>query len=198
MRIPSGVTDQYIYFVAVDSTDLKTREAGLTTFTVYRSRNGGAAAAYTTPTVAELSAANMPGVYSLLLDEDMTIDSGDQSQEMVLHITQASMAPVTRVIEIYRPSVTAGETLTVASGAAGTVNALGTQAKADVNAEMVYTLNFYTYAEIGQEAPAATQSLRKMIAFLYKAWRNKKTQTSTLYQLYGDDAVTVHQKATTS
>jgi hypothetical protein len=118
MRIPSGVVDQYVYFVGVDATDLKTRETGLTTFTVYRSRNGGAAAAMTTPTINETDATNMPGVYELLLDEDMTIDAGDDSQEMVFHITHAGMAPVTRTIELYRPKITAGETLTVASGLA--------------------------------------------------------------------------------
>ena len=116
MRIPSGKTDQVIYFVAVDSVDLKTRETGLTTFTVYRSRNGGAATAYTTPTVAELSAANMPGVYSLLIDEDTTIASGSDSEEYVVHITQAAMAPVTRTIELYRRDTTSGQTLTVTSG----------------------------------------------------------------------------------
>jgi len=120
MRIPSGVTDQFIYFVAVDSTDLKTRETGLTTFTVYRSRDGAAAAAMTTPTVNETDATNMPGVYELLLDEDMTIGSGNDSEEMAFHITQASMAPVTRTIEIYRRTATAGNTLDVtATGAAG-------------------------------------------------------------------------------
>lgn len=118
MRIPSGVTDQLIYFVAVDSTDFTTRETGLSSFTVYRSRNGGTATAMTTPTVAELDATNMPGVYSLLLDEDMTIDSGDDTQEMCFHVTQASMAPVTRTIELYRPKATAGETITVSSGVA--------------------------------------------------------------------------------
>jgi hypothetical protein len=116
MRIPSGVTDQYVYFVAVDATDLKTREAGLSSFTVYRSRNGGAAAAMTTPTVNETDGSNMPGVYELLLDEDMTIDSGDDSQEMVFHITHGSMAPITRTIELYRPKITAGNTLDVSSG----------------------------------------------------------------------------------
>lgn len=121
MRIPSGTTDQYIYFVGVDPTDLKTRETGLSSFTVYRSRNGGAAAAYTTPTVNETDATNMPGVYELLLDEDMTIDSGDKSQEVCLHITHASMAPVTRTFELYRPDVTVGETITVSSGAVSTV-----------------------------------------------------------------------------
>jgi hypothetical protein len=120
MRIPSGVTDQYIYFVAVDATDLKTRETGLSSFTVYRSRNGGAAAAYTTPTVNETDTTNMPGVYELLLDEDMTIDSGDDSQEVVLHITHAGMAPVTRTFELYRSKITAGNTLDVTTtGEAG-------------------------------------------------------------------------------
>lgn len=116
MRIPSGTVDQYLYFVAVDATDLKTRETGLTGFTVYRSRDGGAAAAYTTPTVNETDATNMPGVYELLLDEDMTIGSGNDSEEVCLHITHASMAPVTRVFELYRPIVTGGQTLNVAAG----------------------------------------------------------------------------------
>jgi hypothetical protein len=123
-RIASGVTDQYIYFVAVDATDLKTRETGLATWSVYRSRNGAAAAAFTTPTINETSSANMPGVYELLLDEDMTIDAGDETQEMCFHITHSGMAPVTRVIELYRPKITAGETLTVGSGAVSTVTTL--------------------------------------------------------------------------
>lgn len=117
IRFPSGVTDQYLYFVAVDATDLTTRETGLTSFTVYRIRNAAnSPVAYTTPTITEVSAANMPGVYSILLDEDMTITSGDQSNAVCLHITQAAMAPVTLLYELYRPDVTAGETLTVASG----------------------------------------------------------------------------------
>src|SRR3990167_2228514 len=120
MRIPSGKTDQKIFFVAVDSTDLKTRETGLTTFTVYRSRNGGTATVYTTPTVAELDATNMPGVYCLTLDEDTTIASGSDSEEYCVHITQASMAPVTRTVELYRRDTTTGNTLDVtATGAAG-------------------------------------------------------------------------------
>lgn len=124
MRIPSGVTDQYIYFVAVDATDLKTRETGITVgnFSCYRSRNNGTATAYTTPTFAEVDATNMPGVYSLLLDEDMTIGAGNDSEEVCLHIKDSGglMAPVTRVFELYRSKITAGNTLDVTStGAAG-------------------------------------------------------------------------------
>ena len=115
MRIPSGVTDQYIYFVAVDATDFSSRETGLSSFTVYRSRNGGASAVMTTPTINETDTTNMPGVYELLLDEDMTIGAGNDSEEMVFHITHAGMAPVTRTIELYRPKITAGNTLGVAS-----------------------------------------------------------------------------------
>jgi len=122
MRIPSGTTDQYIYFVAVDSTDYVTREAGLSSFTVYRSRNGAAAAAMSSPTVNEVQATYMEGVYELLLDEDMTIAAGNDSEEMVFHITKAGMAPVTRTIELYRPKITEGYTLGVnASGHASRV-----------------------------------------------------------------------------
>ena len=120
MRITTGSTDRYIYFVAVDATDMKTRETGLTTFTVWRSRNGAAAVAMTTPTINETNATYMPGVYELLLDEDTTLAAGNDTEEMVFHITQASMAPVTRVVELYRPETTEGNTLDVtATGAAG-------------------------------------------------------------------------------
>lgn len=114
--IPSGNVTSYTYFVAVDSTDLVTRETGLSSFTVRRSRNGGASAAFTTPTVSETDSSNMPGVYELLLDEDMTIGSGNDVEHMALHITHAGMAPVTKEICIARPKITAGETLTVSSG----------------------------------------------------------------------------------
>ena len=115
MRIQSGVTTKYIYFFAVDATDFTTPETGLSSFTVYRSRNGGTAAAMTTPTINETDATNMPGVYELLVDEDTTIDAGDDTQEMAFHISHAGMAPVTRTIELYRPKVTAGYTLGVGS-----------------------------------------------------------------------------------
>ena len=122
MRIPSGKIDQYIYFVAVDINDHVTRKTGLSSFTVYRSRNNGTATLYTTPTVAQLDATNMPGVYSLLIDEDTTIAAASDSEEYVVHITQASMAPVTRTVELYRrpDNMTLTESY-AADGAAPTV-----------------------------------------------------------------------------
>ena len=105
MRIPSGVTDQVTYFVALDSTDFVTRETGLSGFTVYRDRNGGGATAMTTPTVTEVDATNMPGVYKLLMDEDMSVGAGNYTEEMVFHITATGMAPVTKTIELFSNNV---------------------------------------------------------------------------------------------
>lgn len=126
MRIESGATTRYVYFYAVDATDLKTPETGLSSFTVYRSRNGGAAAAYTTPTINETDSSNMPGVYELLVDEDTTIGSGNDSEEYVVHISHAGMAPVVRTIELYRPKITLGETIGVTSGAVDDVTLVAT------------------------------------------------------------------------
>jgi hypothetical protein len=69
---------------------------------------------------------------------------------------------------------------------------------AQVNAEVVDALNVDTYAEPGQGAPAATASLVTKIGYLYKNWRNRKTQSATTFRLYNDDATTVDQKTTVS
>jgi hypothetical protein len=76
--------------------------------------------------------------------------------------------------------------------------ALNDLSAAEVNAEMVDALNVDTYAQPGQATPAATTTLTLMIRYLYKAWRNKHTQTATEYGLYNDDASTVDQKAAVS
>jgi hypothetical protein len=75
---------------------------------------------------------------------------------------------------------------------------LDTQAKADVNAEVVDALATDTYAEPGQGVPTATTTLAAKLNYLYKAWRNRVTQTSSQYALYADDAATVDQKAAVS
>lgn len=75
---------------------------------------------------------------------------------------------------------------------------LGTQAKADVNAEVVDTLAVDTYAEPAQGTPPATTTLAIKIGYGYKAWRNKKTQTSSQTNLFNDDAVTIDHKSATS
>lgn len=117
MIITSGSTDRKIPFVAVDATDFVTRETGLSSFTVYRSRDGGAATVYTTPTVAEASAANMPGLYWLTIDEDTTLGASHDCEEYAVHITHAGMAPVTLALTIERPKFTEGQSATMANNA---------------------------------------------------------------------------------
>ena len=103
MRISSGDDTQQVYFVAVSPTDFKTRITGLSVFSVYRSRNGGAPVLMDTPTITEIDPVNMEGVYSLLADEDTTI--AGYSEEIVFHIASVGMDQVTRSIEIYKPTI---------------------------------------------------------------------------------------------
>lgn len=149
MRIPSGKTDIYLYFVAVDATDLVTRETGLSSFTVQRSRNGAAEVAYTTPTITEIDATNCPGVYALLIDEDTTLASTSDSEECMVHITATGMAPVTRTFELYRRTATTGRTLAVDSNSRIDVGAvLGTAQTAGDLAAMITAVDDFVDTEI--------------------------------------------------
>lgn len=86
----------------------------------------------------------------------------------------------------------------VGGNVTGSVGSLAAQAKADVNAEVVDVLTVDTFAQPGQEAPAATQSLKNMLAYVYKFLRNKVTQSATTFSVFADDGTTVDQKATVS
>ena len=86
----------------------------------------------------------------------------------------------------------------VGGNVTGSVGSLATQAKADVNAEVVDVLVTDTFTEPGQGAPGVSISLAAKIGFLYKAFRNRLTQTSTTLSVYADDGVTVDQKSTVS
>jgi hypothetical protein len=86
----------------------------------------------------------------------------------------------------------------VGGNVTGSVGSLAAQAKTDVNAEVLDVINTDTFAEPGQEAPGTTISLARKIGYLYKAFRNRLTQTATEMNLYNDDATTVAQKSTVS
>lgn len=53
-------------------------------------------------------------------------------------------------------------------------------------------------SEPAQGAPPVNPDMATKVDWLYKAWRNKKTQTATQYSLFADDASTVDHKATIS
>lgn len=190
MRIPSGVTDQYIYFVAVDSVDYVTRKTGFgaTGWTVYRSRNTTTATVFTTPTIAEVDTTNMPGVYVLLLDEDMTIGSGNDSEEMAFHITHANMAPVTRTIELYREKITQGETLTVTSSALGANTITATSIATDAIDADALAAN--AVDEILDDVVAGTTTLRQALRGFIAALIGKADGLGTTTVHYRDIADT--------
>lgn len=67
-----------------------------------------------------------------------------------------------------------------------------------INAQVVDALNVDTYAEPGQEAPAATASLVTKIGHMFKGYRNKQTSDTDSVDLYNDAGDTVDQKRTLS
>ena len=127
MRIPLGVVDQYVYFYAGDTTDVTIPETGLTGFTVYYSRDGAVSVAMTTPTTVEVDATNQPGIYALLVDEADMVDlgSGNDNEVVSVTVSHASMEDAYGGYEVYRRTVTSGNTLGVESdGDATKVNTL--------------------------------------------------------------------------
>lgn len=93
-------------------------------------------------------------------------------------------------------TLTAGTNIVLAKGVG--VTGFNDLSAAQVNAEVVDALNVDSYTEPGQTSPPVSASLAAKINYLYKAWRNRSTQTATAFKLYADDGTTVDQKATTS
>jgi hypothetical protein len=114
--------------------------------------------------------------------------------------TVTAAAGVTFPTSVASPTnITAGTITTVTNltNAATSGDFTSTQ-KASINTEVLDVLNTDTFAEPAQGAPGTTVTLAAKIGYLYKAWRNKSTQTSSTYSLYNDDAATVDHKSTVS
>jgi Flp pilus assembly pilin Flp len=62
----------------------------------------------------------------------------------------------------------------------------------------VYSAITSTRAEPGQGSPGATIAPLAKLDYLYKAWRNRHTQTASEYALYADDATTKDHEAAVS
>ena len=117
-RIPNDSVNRVVFFVARDVTDLFTRETGLSSFTVDYVLDNGVRAQMTGPTTAEIDSTNMPGLYSLAVDEaGMTnMDAANDEEILELHITHASMTPVRKKVQVYRERIKAIDDLTKAGG----------------------------------------------------------------------------------
>jgi hypothetical protein len=84
----------------------------------------------------------------------------------------------------------------VGGNVTGSVGSLAAQAKTDVNNEVLDVLVTDTFTEPPQGAPGVNISLKDKIGYLFKAFRNRITQTSTTLSIYADDATTVDHKST--
>ena len=81
----------------------------------------------------------------------------------------------------------------------GDLGGMSTGMQGEVNAEVVDVLKTDTNStDALPGAPAEAASMEDMITFIYKAFRNKKEQTASLWSLYDDAGSTVDHKATVS
>ena len=150
--------------------------------------------------VAKVNATALATASSIHADNKaIEIDAVDQPGLYRVDWPDAAFATVTReVILTVKVATAFTEHLRVELDAEVTAEALGTQAKADVNTEVVDALNVDTITLPGQEAPPLAPTHRQAIAWLYKVFRNRKTQTATQWSLMADDESTVDAKATVS
>lgn len=57
----------------------------------------------TTPTISEGDAVNAPGAYEFLMDEDMTVTTGNLTEQMAFIIKSVGMQDVFLEIELFAP-----------------------------------------------------------------------------------------------
>lgn len=86
--------------------------------------------------------------------------------------------------------------INTSSGAIVQVDQLGTQAKSDINAEVVDVMNVDLITLPGQVTPPSNPTRTQMQAHLYKSWLFKVDQSSTLQRLYASDGSTIDQQRT--
>ncbi len=73
--------------------------------------------------------------------------------------------------------------------------------EAVINAQVASVLKTDTMTQSAlapQEAPPLNPTFEEALAYLYKAWRNRTTQTTTEYSLFADNGTTQDHKATVS
>jgi hypothetical protein len=154
------------------------------------------AAGLATDAVQEIRNAITGGAYALDTDANGAIRIVDGTGARELNTSSGFIAGIAGTINTLDALDTAQDVEHDATQAA--IAALNNLSAAQVNTEVLDVLNTDTFAEPGQGTPAATASLVAKIGYLYKAWRNKKTQDATTFKLFADDASTVDQKSTLS
>lgn len=84
------------------------------------------------------------------------------------------------------------------SGSADSDGGLDTEAKADINAQVVDVLKTDTITEMSQGAPPAAPTIEEVLNYLYRMYRNKTTTTGSELAMYDDAGTTKLTSATLS
>ena len=129
------------------------------------------------------------------MGEDLGFEAGTGTRKARLdaaissrssHSTVDIWAYATRAITDKAGFSLAIDQSTVRIGTVDLLGTLGTQAKADVNAEVVDVLRTDTLTELALGAPVAQPALDRAIMFIYMDMRNKITQTGSLRTIFND------------
>jgi hypothetical protein len=133
---------------------------------------------------------------------DNAIDAGAIAANAITaaKIADGAIDAATFAANAITSTVIANDAITAAKIATDAIDAdaLAADALAEINAQVVDGLATDTYAEPGQGSPGATISLAAKIGYLYKAWRNRHTQTASEYALFADDGSTKDHEAAVS
>jgi hypothetical protein len=151
----------------------------------------------------ELQSDDVPGLIATVQADLDTITGTDG---VTLATAQALYAPAKAgdnmgTVSSVTGNVDGNVTGNVSGNVTGSVGSNLELGPAEVNAEVVDVLKTDTMTQSSlcpQEAPPVNATIEEAIAYLYKAWRNKSTQTATTYSLFADDTTTVDQKSTVS
>ena len=109
-------------------------------------------------------------------------------------ITSAQLA--TTAINEIRDAILSDATTFAGANIDATISSRATPAQ--VNTEVSDVLKTDTITLPGQLAPPLTPTFEEALSWLYKTFRNRKTQTATQWSLLADDESTVDAKATVS
>ncbi len=178
-----------LFFHAVLDTDGISPVTGITG-TGRRSKNG-AAVSTTTASVVELNATTMPGRYYI----EFTAGELDTVGIIEFRKKAAGYAEI-----VARGQIVAFDPYTATNmGLTNLDVVVSTRATpAEVNAQVLDVVDVDTLTLPGQAAPTNTPTMREVLGWLYKTFRNKKDQSTTLWQLYDNAGSVVDSKATVS
>jgi hypothetical protein len=175
----------------LDATDAVTAETALTITQpdVRLKKNGGA---WAQKNAAQTLPHQENGYY------DVTLDATDTNAPglMRLAVHESGALPVWEDFIVLTQNV--WDALFGSAKLQVAVAELGEQARTEVHAETVRALVTDTYDEPGQIQPPQVTSIERRVAFLYKGFSNKKTQTLTLFSLFNRAGTVVDQKAPAS